>query len=151
MSPNQWGPPTWVFIHTLAEKIREESFPILGQALIIQIIQICSNLPCPECSTHAKKFWSQVKINNVKTKTDLINVLFVFHNLVNQRKGYPQFKKESLAYYKSKNIVETFNSFARNFHTNGNMKLITESFHRNRFLALFRTWFMNNIQHFIIN
>lgn len=151
MSPNQWGPPTWIFMHTLAEKIKEESFPLLGQTLIMHLIQICSNLPCPECASHAKHFWSQVKTSNIKTKTDLINVLFVFHNLVNQRKRYPPFKKESLPYYKSKNIIETFNAFARNFNTNGNMKLITESFHRNRFLVIFRTWFMNNLHNFILN
>lgn len=150
MSPSQWGPPTWIFMHTLAEKIKEESFPIIGQQLIIQIIQMCSNLPCPECASHAKLFWSRVKFANVKSKTDLINILFVFHNSVNKRKQLPAFKLESLAYYKSKNIIETFNNFAKNFNTYGNMKLITESFHRSRFLISMRNWLMNNLQHFTI-
>jgi hypothetical protein len=151
MSPNQWGPPTWIFMHTLAEKIKEESFPVLGQQLIVQLIQICSNLPCPDCASHAKMFWSKVKTANIKTKTDLKNLLFVFHNSVNKRKSYLPFKIESLAYYKSRNIIETFNNFARNFNTNGNMKLIADSFHRNRYLVILRTWLMNNLQHFTIN
>lgn len=151
MSPNQWGPPTWIFMHTLAEKIKEESFPVLGQHLITQLIQICSNLPCPDCASHAKLFWSRVKISNIKSKTDLKNLLFVFHNSVNKRKGFLPFKIESLAYYKSRNIIETFNSFARNYHTNGNMKLLADSFHRNRYLVILRSWLMNNLHHFMLN
>lgn len=151
MSPSQWGPPTWIFMHTLAEKVRQESFPIIGQQLIIQLIQLCSNLPCPECASHAKLFWSKVKIGNIQCKEDLINLLFVFHNIVNKRKFSQPFKIESLPYYKSRNVIETFNSFAKNFNTYGNMKLITESFHRNRFLISLRNWLMNNLHHFSIN
>ena len=67
MSPSQWGPPTWVFIHTLADKIKEDHFNVIGKPVIYNILQICNNLPCPECSDHAKQFWSKVNINNVNT------------------------------------------------------------------------------------
>ena len=151
MSPNQWGPPTWMFMHTIAEKIKEESFPIIGQQLIIQIIQMCANLPCPECASHAKLFWSRVKTGNIKSKHELIHLLFVFHNTVNVRKRMPLFKTESLAFYKSRNIIQTFNYFVRNFNTYGNMNLLTESFHRNRFLFSIKNWLMNNLHHFELN
>jgi hypothetical protein len=151
MSPSQWGPPTWIFMHTLAEKIKEDSFPMIGQQLIIQIIQMCANLPCPDCASHAKVFWSKVKTGNVQSKHDLINLLFVFHNTVNKRNHLPLFKIESLTYYKSKNVIKSFNHFARNFNTYGNMRLINESFHRSRFLISLRNWLMNNLQHFDIN
>ena len=108
MSPSPWGPPTWIFIHTLAEKIKDESFPIVGQHVIMSIIQICNHLPCPECAQHAKEFWSKVKISSIKTKTDLVNVLFVFHNIVNKRKGLRPFKYDSLKYYQSRNVIERF-------------------------------------------
>jgi hypothetical protein len=98
MSPSDWGPPTWVFMHTLAEKVKEESFPVMGHQLISILIQICSNLPCPECATHAKMFWANVKTHNIKTKQDLINLLFVFHNSVNKRKKTALFRYESLQY-----------------------------------------------------
>ena len=58
MSPSQWGPPTWLFMHTLAEKIKEDSYPIIGKQLIYNIIQICNLLPCPDCSEHSKTFWN---------------------------------------------------------------------------------------------
>lgn len=148
MSPNQWGPPTWMFIHTLAEKVKEDSYPIIGSQIIANIIQICANLPCPDCADHSKVFWSKVKISNIKTKQDLINILFVFHNTINKRKNLTMFKYDDLQYYKSKNIVNTFNTFSANFNTKGNMKLITESFHRARLVVFLRNWLVGNIVHF---
>lgn len=148
MSPSSWGPPTWIFIHTLAAKVKESNFTIIGPALINVIIQICNNLPCPECAQHAKEFWRKVKITNINTKTDLINLLFVFHNMVNKRKKLTPFNYANLSYYESKNVVETYNLFARNFNTHGNMNLINESFHRNMMLSSLKSWLMTNINHF---
>ena len=148
MSPSSWGPSTWIFMHTLASKIKEDSFPLIGQTLVLTLIQICNNLPCPECAQHAKQFWNKVKVANIKNKTDLINLLFVFHNMVNKRKQYKPFKYDNLNYYNTRNIIETYNIFARNFNTRGNMTLINESFHRNMMLSSLRTWMMANINHF---
>jgi hypothetical protein len=148
MSPSQWGPPTWIFMHTLAEKVKEDQFPIIGQQLIANIRQICFNLPCPDCAEHSRTFWSKVKVGNIRSKTDLINLLYVFHNCVNKRKNYGPFKYESLAFYKSQNMVNAFNRFAQNFNTKGNMKLLTDSFHRGRLLTSLRGWLMSNIKNF---
>jgi hypothetical protein len=112
------------------------------------LIQICNHLPCPECTTHAKEFWYKVKTANIKTKMDLINLLFVFHNMVNKRKGRMPFKYENLQFYETKNLINTYNYFSRNFNTKGNMNLINESFHRSRMLSSLRTWMMTNIGHF---
>ena len=148
MSPSSWGPPTWIFMHTLAAKVKESSFSSVGQGLINVIVQICNNLPCPECAQHAKEFWRKVKIANISTKSDLINLLFVFHNLVNKRKKLPPFNYANINYYDTKSVVESYNLFARNFNTHGNMNLITESFHRNMMLTSLKTWLMTNINHF---
>lgn len=148
MSPSTWGPSTWIFIHTLASKINESSFHIIRASLISSIIQICNNLPCPECAQHSKEFWYKVNISNIKTKKDLCNILFVFHNMVNKRKNYPLFRYENLEHYNTKNIITTYNIFSRNFNTRGNMNLINESFHRTRMLRNLKTWLMSNISHF---
>lgn len=148
MSPSYWGPSTWIFMHTLAANIKEGSFPIIGQSLILVLIQICANLPCPECTQHAKQFWSKVKTSNIKTKDDLINLLFVFHNMVNKRKQLQQFKYENLNLYLSKNVVQTYNLFSRNFNTRGNMNLIGDSFRRDIMLSSLRSWMMANLVHF---
>lgn len=143
-----WGPSTWIFMHTLAAKLKETSFNIIGPHLIRVFIQICNNLPCPECSQHAKIFWSKVNTNNIKNKSDLINILFVFHNIVNKKKNYKPFNHENLKYYETKNVIDTYNIFNKNFNTRGNMTLINESFHRNMMLASLKTWMMSNINHF---
>ena len=148
MSPSYWGPSTWFFMHTLAAKIKESSFPSGGPNLIMFLIQICNNLPCPECSEHAKQFWSKVKTSNINNKTDLINLLFVFHNMVNKRKQLKAFKYENLKYYESRNLIETYNTFSKNFNTRGNMNLINESFRRNMMLTSLKKWIMANIIHF---
>lgn len=150
MSPTYWGPSTWTFMHTLASKIKDESFPIIGPNLILILIQICNNLPCPECAQHAKQFWTKVKTANIKNKTDLSNLLFVFHNMVNKRRKTRPFRYENLQYYETRNVIETYNAFSRNFNTNGNMNLINESFHRNIMLSQLRTWMIANSKHFTI-
>jgi hypothetical protein len=148
MSPSQWGPPTWIFLHTLAEKIKDESFAAIGPNLVLLITRICNNLPCPECAQHAKVFWAKVRLQNIKNKTDLINLLYVFHNTVNKRKRLPLFKYTDLQYYKTRSVVEAYNAFSRNFNTKGNMNLINESFHRGLMLKGLRQWLMENIQYF---
>jgi len=148
MSPNQWGPPTWIFMHTLAEKVKEDHFHIIGPQIIGNIMQICFNLPCPDCADHSREFWSKVKIGNLKSKTDLKNLLYVFHNCVNKRKNNRPLKYENLNLYSSKSVVNTFNEFARNFNTKGNMKLLTESFHRGRLLTSLKGWLIANMGHF---
>lgn len=148
MSPNIWGPPTWVFIHTLAEKIKDDSFYKIGPSVISMIIKISTNLPCPECSHHAKEFWARVKPNNIQNKTDLINLLYVFHNAVNKRRKASLFKYTDLQYYKNKQIIETYNQFSKVFNTKGNMKLLNESFHRNFLMNSLRTWIMASLQFF---
>ena len=104
MSPSDWGPPTWIFLHTLAEKVKDTSFPLISQQLVRIMIQICNNLPCPDCTTHAKLFWINVNIANIRSKEDLINLLFVFHNSVNKRKKILPFKHENLIKYNNLNM-----------------------------------------------
>ena len=74
MGKSQWGPPIWNLLHTLAEKVKEDRFEVMGPQIISQIIQICHILPCPECTQHAKIFWSRTKLGTIKTKTDLKKV-----------------------------------------------------------------------------
>jgi hypothetical protein len=110
--------------------------------------QICSNLPCPDCTGHATRFWASVNVASIKTKQDLINLLFVFHNSVNKRKRIAEFKYENLNQYSQLKLIQTYNLFSRRFNTNGNMNLINESFHRNLMMISLKRWLMTNIMHF---
>ena len=148
MSPKDWGPPIWIFLHTLAEKVKEEKYPVIGQQIINFIIQICLNLPCNTCAEHARRFVSKIEKHKLKTKRDLKNLLYIFHNTVNKRKQLSDFKYEDLEKYKQVNFIQSYNNFARVFNTKGNMKLISESFYRSRVLKDIKNWLMANISNF---
>ena len=147
MSPNQWGPPTWTLFHTIAEKMKEEAFPVLMPQFLFFVKRICSVLPCPECSQHSNQFWKNINVAGIKTKTDLKNMLCLFHNIVNRRKGKPLFNNENLAeLYQNQNIVNVFNQFVAVYQTKGNMQLLADSFQRKMILTPFKQWVMSNIQ-----
>ena len=96
MSPSIWGPPIWTLFHCLAEKIKDEDFPTIGPQIVRYIKQICTNLPCPECSQHATQFLSKVTPSSLNTKQKLQHFLCVFHNSVNKRKNKQQLDIQAL-------------------------------------------------------
>jgi hypothetical protein len=147
--PEVWGPPTWTLLHVLAEKINEEHFHALFPSLFNHIKRICSFLPCPECSHHAKQFLDKINLNDIKTKTDFKNIIYIFHNAVNKRKRKPLFNYSQIDKYKNINITNAYNSFIVVYNTNGNLKLLTESFHRKFVINDFKKWLTDNLKYFI--
>ncbi len=97
----QWGTPTWYFLHTLAEKIKEETYIKHRDTIISFIKNTCNNLPCGYCSDHAKLYVRNLNSKNVPTKEHLKQFLFAFHNDVN--------KKTNRAYFSNYNRYETAN------------------------------------------
>ena len=97
----RWAPPTWKFFHTFAAKVNKQFFEANRDQCLSIIKMTCSCLPCVTCTGHATAFMKTVNGNNIKTKEDLIHMLFTFHNIVNRRLGKSQFSKESLVIYNS--------------------------------------------------
>ena len=150
MSPNEWGPPIWTLFHTLAEKIKEEHFQKITPELFFFIKRICSSLPCPECSQHATQFLSRIRVNEIKTKIDLRNLLYIFHNIVNRRKQKPLFNVSELSTkYGNNKIIDVYNNFISVYKTKGNMRLLADSFQRNLIVNDFRKWIIINLRSFI--
>ncbi len=147
-TPEQWGPPTWALLHTLAEKVKEEHYHAIYILLYNFILSVAYNLPCPICQQHAKQTLSQIKLASLKTKTDMKNMLYTFHNAVNKRKNLPLYKYEDLSIYKNKNIIICFNNFIKNYHTKGNMNLINDSFQRNLLIKNLKKFIIENIRYF---
>lgn len=148
MSPSAWGPPIWNFLHTLAAKVKEEKYPEMCRQLFFFIQKICANLPCPECSQHAKIFLERVVLKKVSTKNDLINLLFIFHNAVNHKKMKPLFPIEETKKYSQNNIIIAYNQFITAFNTKGNMKLLADSFQRKLILQELKKWLIQNLSNF---
>lgn len=143
-----WGPAVWNLFHTLAEKIKEDSYHKIGGELFQFIRRICANLPCPDCAQHATQFMNRVNFRQIRTKTDFKNMLWFFHNAVNKRKNKPIYPLRDLDIYADYNLVSVFNQFVASFQTKGNMKLLADSFQRKIITNDLRKWLMDNIHAF---
>ena len=146
----KWGEPTWFLFHTMAQKIKDENFGSMRLNILNTISLICNNLPCPDCANHASEYMKKINPNTIKNKEDLKLMLFQFHNVVNQRKGYPLFSIDSLdAKYSSAitlNIIQNFMLHFQDKHFS--IRMIANDMHRKRVSELLKTWFNENIQYF---
>jgi hypothetical protein len=146
----KWGEPTWFLFHTMAQKIKDEHFPVMRLNIFNTITLICNNLPCPDCANHASEYMKNINPNSIQTKQDLKLMIFQFHNVVNKRKGYPMFSVDDLeAKYSSAITVNIIQNFMRYFQDKHfSIRMIANDMHRKRVAELLKTWFNENIQYF---
>uniref|UniRef100_A0A6C0HI20 thiol oxidase n=1 Tax=viral metagenome TaxID=1070528 RepID=A0A6C0HI20_9ZZZZ len=146
----KWGEPIWFFFHTIAEKVKPESFSSIRMELLQIITNICKNLPCPYCSQHAITYLANTNINNIQTKEQLIEFFYTFHNEVNQRKGFDLFPRELLHdKYSKANTVNIINYFLIHLLDKSySIRMIADDFHRKRLVEHIKKWLINNLQHF---
>lgn len=146
----RWGEPTWFAFHTLAQKVKEDAFPLIRLELLNMINMICNNLPCPQCAKHATQHMNSINFNSIQTKSQLQIMLFNFHNDVNRRKAFPIFKYEDLEpKYSKANLIPVLQNFMRFFEDKtGSFRLIADEMQRARLCNHIRTWFQHNLHHF---
>jgi len=146
----RWGEPTWFLFHTLAHKLNDESFDLKKMDLLNVISSICSNLPCPDCANHASEYMKNINFYAIKTKQDLKNMLFQFHNVVNQRKGLTLFPIDDLdpkySTANTKTIIQNFMYFFQDKHYS--IRMIANDMYRAKIIVKLKGWFNDNIQYF---
>jgi hypothetical protein len=142
--PEVWGPAVWTLFHTLAEKIDESAYPHLVNSLFNVMVKICKFLPCPECAKDASNFLAKINIKDYKTKLEFKNMLYLFHNYVNAKKRKPLFNYIYINKYNELNLIQVIKNFISKYNTKGNMKLLTETFHRSILIKDFINWFKIN-------
>jgi Erv1 / Alr family len=145
-----WGEPTWFLFHTLAEKVKEEEFPIIRKELLEKIYSICKYLPCPTCADHAVEYLNGINFNAIQKKSDLKLMFFNFHNEINRKKGYPIFFYSDLEDKYSKAVtISMLHYFMSHFEKKTkSIRMIANDFHRSNLVLSLKDWFNNNIQHF---
>jgi len=145
-----WGEPIWFLFHTMAEKVKPDSFSIIRKELLDTIYAICKNLPCPTCAEHASTYLNGINFNNIKTKEELKQIFFEFHNEVNRKKGLPIFLYSDLDDKYSKAItVNIINNFMIRFKDkHKSIRMIANDFHRSNLVIVLKEWFTKNLQHF---
>ena len=141
-----WGHPIWLFFHTLSYKIKETSFPLVGQELLRLIHGIATNLPCPVCSDHARTYMNNINFLAIQNKEQFINFLYQFHNSVNLRKGYSIFPREEIdTKYSAAVLPAIFRTFEKAYQDKAyNPSHIHDEFVRNRILKNMRDWLFKN-------
>lgn len=147
----RWAPPTWIFFHTFAAKVNKQFFEANREQCLSIIKMSCYCLPCPECTRHAANFLTRVNQNTVKTKEDLILMLFDFHNSVNRRLGKAQFTKESLVMYNNYRIDIALVNFISGYSSKyGSIMsgIISTLGKRQSIARAIQTWMKNNWNNF---
>jgi hypothetical protein len=145
-----WGQPTWMMLHTLSCKVKEESFPKIRKQLLELIYTVCTNLPCPECAAHSKSYLDAINFNTIQRKEDLKRLLFEFHNAVNRRKGYALFDYKDYDKYSNVNTNLILQVFMNHFEDRAyrSVKLIATDLHRGLISNKMKEWFNANIYYF---
>jgi hypothetical protein len=146
--PEVWGPPIWIFFHTITTKVKDGLDINVYKGLFRIIKTICKNLPCPTCSTDATLFLSKINEDVINSRQKLINNIYIFHNYVNKKNKKQLFNYNMILNYNQLDLAVTIRQFIRAYNTQGNMNLISESFQRQLAVKEFRRWMRANISAF---
>lgn len=146
----KWGPPFWYLFHSMAEKVDEDAFTVIRTELLNVIFLICQNLPCPDCTNHAVQYLNSVNFRAIQTKNELKDLLFIFHNTVNERKGNPIFSRTELdEKYERANMNAIWANFITEFSKKQkSIHMIANDFHRANISKILKTWYQTNAKYF---
>tara|TARA_B100000424_G_C22867526_1_gene462040 strand:- start:173 stop:622 length:450 start_codon:yes stop_codon:yes gene_type:complete len=132
MSKN-WGQATWLFLHSLSYKIKDDKFLEHKNEIIEIFAKICASLPCPDCQEHAKNYVIKNDLNKINSKNDFIEMLWVFHNIVNKRQGKKEFPYKSLIIYNKTIFINVCQNFINIYNRPiNNQRLLLNSMGRDR-------------------
>lgn len=149
-SKKEWGNACWYLFHTLAFKLKEKEEKKYVPILLKQILGICANLPCPECSNHAVNTLKKLNVKSITTREKMIEALLIFHNIVNGRLGKKHFtRKEHDELYSRANIFSIYNNFFRIMTTSlKNEKALLNNFYRKKNVKELDVWLRSNLHIF---
>ena len=136
-SKTYWGTPTWFMFHSIAAKVNEKYYSENYEKIWNFIKETCSILPCPYCRHHAVQYVIKISINQINTKEKLIQVLFDFHNSVNQQSYKKLYLKKDLSKYKNADMTKIFNLFQSRFFKSYFLTREFQDWNKNKFKEKF--------------
>ena len=120
MDPDVWGPPTWIFLHTVT--LNYPNNPTMYDKKYYKkfFINLHYILPCEWCSKNYKQHLLKYPIDNyLNTKKNLVQWLINIHNEVNKI-----FNKNTIDYFEFINIYKKIYNKKKTFFTFYNIILI---------------------------
>ena len=150
MKKSLWGPEIWRTLHVFTIKIKEECFESEKKNIIEFIEGLCANLPCPYCSQHARAYLKKHKFKFIKSKDQLIKIIFNLHNDVNKRLKKPEFEEAKLleTYQKYNYVLVMQNYFRVIAQANYNEKMMLYTMNRKQFVKKSIEYIKNNTDKF---
>ena len=143
-----WGRATWIFLHTMAEKINPDFYKRNRYMILDMVKKICYNLPCPYCASHATQFMNTVKPDSVPNKREFRAMLYVFHNSVNKRTGKPQYDHRYLIEHRRRNmgiVLQNFITFyAKRYNRTIQTGVTSTEIYRRTIAKNVTGWFKSN-------
>ena len=147
----QWGEPFWNLFHVLSFKIIEDQDFEWKKVQFLNIVtMICQNLPCPDCAAHATNYLNHVDFRTIRSKSDLQQFFYDFHNEVNGRRGIPLYPRHLLEEKYSKGVtINIIHEFMKQFETKyRNVHLLSTNLHRGGVATQIKRWFNECIMYF---
>jgi len=96
MQTNVWGPPGWVFLHSVTMGYPDKINPrkkehIQRKKSTAKFFELIGDvLPCKYCRQSYKKFFKELPIKNfLNSREELFRWLYEIHNKVNHKLGVP--------------------------------------------------------------
>jgi len=104
------GPSAWLLLHSLASKIKEEKLIENKEKINNLIENICKNIQCPVCVEHATNYLNTNKIT-LDSKNELINYLYIFHNIINKITGKKIISIDIISNYEKVKILNILENY----------------------------------------
>ena len=86
MEPKIWGPPAWIFLHSITFQYPEYPTDIEKQKYYTFFHSLKNVLPCPNCREHYQINFDKLQID-LESRKGLIEWLIDLHNEVNMKNG----------------------------------------------------------------
>lgn len=139
---DKWGPNIWCYIHTYTTKIKENLNNNEMKIVMEHLYSVSTNLPCPICSEHARKYLSS-KYKYVHSKSELVKLFIDFHNDVNKRKSKPIKENNIIDIYKSKQLIECANNYVYTWQKASTSKYLgsTSNFANKLYIKRFKEYY----------
>ena len=110
MEPNIWGPPAWLFLHSITFQYPETPTFADKENFRTFFEKIQYVLPCPTCREH---YTQNINSNPIRlnSRKELIEWLIDIHNEVNQKSGKRVLQYEEV--YKKYNEIYDVNTSSK--------------------------------------
>lgn len=127
---NYWGKITWTMLHTFPTVLTEEFYSKNSSIILEHIKNICLNVPCPYCSSHAKTHIAQYGFFNSNNNTTLAQLkrnIYNFHNHVNHSINKPFFNASIIDLYNDLDFIAILREWSKQYTIKGvNVNLNTQ-------------------------